>query len=103
MPNDQKELNQKLNKELKQLTFTKADIVIKKTHPKDFQEKFQEWWNKEVSVPLFPVGVASIVIITASIVPPLFQAEVPIEMTREIVQVGGNFYWSDLFERVSQQ
>lgn len=101
MHNDeQKNVQKKLNEELSNFTFTGAEKVIKRTHPKSMSDKFKSWWNKEVTVPLAPVGIAILLLISATVAPSFLQnnnIELP---AREIIQVGGSFYWSDLFEEV---
>ena len=111
LSNDQKKIRKKLEQELAHLSFSSQEgvlkrthpqssqeEVLKRTHPQSFQEKVQSWWNKEVTLSLVPVGVVTFLLISATIVPSLLQED-KIELPpREIIQVGGNFYWSDLYE-----
>ena len=98
MSNDRKEIRKKLEQEMVHVSFSSQQEVLKRTHPQNLRQIVSSWWNKEVTISLVPVGLATLLLISASIVPALLK-ENEIELPpREIIQVGGNFYWSDLYE-----
>lgn len=103
MPNEQKAIHKKLHQELAHIHFSGSEEVLKRTHPKTFSQKLSEWWNKEVSIFLLPVGIVMLLIISVITIPTVPQdTEINVK-NRELIQVGGNFYWKDLFEEVSKK
>lgn len=105
LQNEREAIKEKLQKELALITFSSSEEVLKRTQPKTFSQKIKEWWNKEISVSLVPVGIATLLLISLSITPSLFnenkQEQQP--QQRQIIQVGGNFYWNDLYEEVRKK
>lgn len=103
MRNEQKEVAKKLKNELSHFSFSRSEEVLKKTHPKTMSEKLYMWWNKEVSISLVPVGLATLLLVSASMIPPFIQEHDQILGSREIIQIGGNYYLSDLFEEAQRR
>lgn len=99
LQNDDKKITQKLNDELAHFSFSGTKKVLKRTHPKTWQEKLLHWLNKEISVPVVPIGVTVVIFLSVSIVPSLLDDHTE-QSPRQMIQVGGNYYWSDLYEAV---
>ena len=104
LQNEKKQLQQKLNNEMEIYTFASSDKVINRTHPKTWQQKLTQWWNKEITVSIVPVGVATFFLLTAALAPTFMQQENHYQLReRQIIEVGGYFYWSDLLEGVKKK
>ncbi|MFA9558653.1 hypothetical protein ACERII_15205 [Evansella sp. AB-rgal1] len=92
----QKELKRQLDSELSHFSFTKQGGVLSKTHPKTWSEKVNNWWNKEITIPLLPVGAITVLLLlTAGMI--LFSNDGGQQV--ELIERGGNIYWSDMYER----
>lgn len=100
LQSEQKQIRHQINEEMSHVSFSGKDKVLQKTHPITWTEKLGKWLNKEITIPLVPVSVASLLLITALLFPAMLLEDDHHLPTREIVEVGGNYYWSDLFEEV---
>ncbi|WP_026672342.1 hypothetical protein [Alkalihalobacterium bogoriense] len=58
MNNEQKDVKKRLDDELKRFEFSKPEQVIQSTHPKTKFEKYKNWLEKEITIPLVPFTVA---------------------------------------------
>jgi hypothetical protein len=94
---EQRKAKQILEEELAQYKFTAGEKVTARTHPKFFREKLDRLWNKEINIPLVPVGAALFLFLSAGSAFIISEAEP--DGHRELVEKGGNIYWSDLLER----
>ncbi|UCZ54417.1 hypothetical protein LGQ02_06545 [Bacillus shivajii] len=92
---EQKTLRRQLNEELSSYEFSRKDEVMKRTHPKSFGEQFNNWWNKEVTIPLLPVGMAVILLFSVG-TGSMFIVDNKDDAKRIMVEKGGNLFWSDL-------
>ena len=100
MKKEKDSVKRQLEHELKQITFTKHQEVLKRTHPVSLKQKLRAFWNKEVEIPLIPIGaVLTLVFFTWGISEFNHEHE-PLTVKRELVQVGGNTYWKDELEKV---
>lgn len=102
MQNDKKHINQKLNQELAHFSFTSKEKVLQKTHPKTWKQKIVHLLNKEISVPIVPIGVATVLFISVNFVPDFIDTQKD-QFPRQMIEMGGNYYWSDLFDEVSRK
>ncbi len=101
MQSDKKIVKQKLDSELAHVSFSGSAKVLQRTHPKKLSEKIRYWLNKEITVPLVPITVTVAILFSVSFIP-TFLDDQP-EQHRQLIQVGGNYYWSDLYEVVSKK
>ncbi|MBU9720887.1 MULTISPECIES: hypothetical protein [Bacillaceae] len=94
----QKELKGKLDKELVPVVFSEKSKVevLSLTHPQTLQEKLKGWWNKDVTIPLIPIGAVLVLFITVGSVMAVMENDV--EVQRYLIEKGGNLYWSDMLE-----
>ena len=93
--NRETRLKQAIDEELSDVTFNGKDAVLRRTHPKTNQEKLSALWNKEVQVPLIPLGAALFLMITAGT---LVSIPGDDEAERELIERGGSYYWSDMID-----
>lgn len=96
MKNDHQKpaVRQALDKELQHESFQGHANVLSRTHPKTWKARLANAWNKEVRIPVVPLGAALFLIITAGTI-----IAVPgDEPKRELIERGGSYYWYDLFE-----
>ena len=85
-----------LEEELTSLQFTKQQKVLSQTHPKTLKEKLVQLWNKEVTIPLIPLGAVVLLFLSFGSFAAI--SEIDMEGSRVIVEKGGSFYWQDLLE-----
>ncbi|XEC95131.1 hypothetical protein AB6A23_00635 [Paenibacillus tarimensis] len=102
MKAERERLKQKLDEELEAVEFTRQDEVIKRTHPRTWQDAVVSWWNKEIELPLVPIGIAASFLFALvtfnnlnghTVEPPVIREQ------RQLVEVAGNTYWKDDYER----
>lgn len=98
-------VKKRLDEELKNLQFTGHDRVIKQTHPPTFGARLLALWNKEIEIPVKPIGAIGAIILIVSLT--LHQPEIkqrpqqntPQRVNRELIEAGGNTYWKDIYEQ----
>ncbi|MED5015781.1 hypothetical protein P9847_00500 [Paenibacillus chibensis] len=99
-------LKEQLESELSGLRFTREAEVIKRTHPVTFRGRLRAFWNKELELPVVPLGTAFALLLTSTFLyhavrppksGPEMSGEVP--QQRELVKSGGSIYWKDEIER----
>ena len=93
--NERKQIKQALDQELSGTAFSKKAAVLRRTHPKTRKEKLDALWNREVQVPLIPLGAALFLMITAGT---LVGMPGDHEEERELIERGGSYYWSDMID-----
>ncbi|AOM84255.1 hypothetical protein [Salisediminibacterium beveridgei] len=93
--NERKQIKQALDQELSDVTFSGKDSVLSRTHPKTRKEKLDALWNREVQVPLIPLGAAMFLMITAGTLVGMPGND---EAERELIERGGSYYWSDMID-----
>ncbi|MCJ8010536.1 hypothetical protein MUG84_02120 [Paenibacillus sp. KQZ6P-2] len=97
-------MKQELDWELSGLQFGKQAEVIRRTHPSTLKDRLRSFWNKELELPVIPLGTAIALLLTAVY---LYHAvrepkQAPVSgeaKQRELIETGGSFYWKDEFER----
>ncbi|GAE34938.1 hypothetical protein [Halalkalibacter akibai] len=98
--NDQEKWKKQLDQELELIQFTKIEQVLAQTHPKTFKQKWSQWLNKEISLPLVPLVAATSIFLAIGVFQTLDLNEVE---SRELIEIQGNIYWSDMIaERMKQ-
>ncbi|WP_456276640.1 hypothetical protein [Bacillus sp. AK128] len=98
MQNNQQQMKQQLDQELRDVTFTSFEKVLQETRPKTIRQRLNLLWNKELTIPVIPFATATLLFIgIAGSVMFLPQEQVP--TNRKLVEVSGNVYWSDLYEK----
>jgi hypothetical protein len=97
-------VRERLDHELKDFHFTRCEKVLQKTHPKSFTEKLSSFWNKEIEIPILPVVVATVLILsTISLRDDRDSEVITTQADREIIQIAGYTYWKDDYERVVKE
>ncbi|WP_151733067.1 hypothetical protein [Paenibacillus tengchongensis] len=105
MDNERDTIRRRLEEELEGMAFSGAERVLKQTHPGSRGERLQAWWNKELEIPLRPLGACAAVILLGAILILAPHGKSGKEQTaapsgvRELIQAGGNTYWKDLYEQ----
>jgi hypothetical protein len=95
-------IKKRLDEELSALYFTRDDEVLRRAHPRSWKERLAALWNKEIEVPLFPLGVSMAVILTVVTLTQLesfMDADGTLEEQRQLIEAGGNTYWKDDYEK----
>lgn len=105
---DQDPLNLKnlLDRELADLQFHKEADVIARTHPATWRGRLRSFWNKELELPVIPLGTAFLLtFVSAFLFHAARQPETGPDMKnagtqqRELIKAGGSMYWKDEIER----
>ncbi|AWV32099.1 hypothetical protein MHH60_17885 [Paenibacillus sp. FSL H7-0716] len=105
MNTERNAVKKQLDEELKNLQFNGHDRVIKQTHPPTFGARLLALWNKEIEIPVKPIGAIGAIILIVSLT--LHQPEIkqqpqkntPQRANRELIEAGGNTYWKDIYEQ----
>ncbi len=95
-------LKKQLDKELQSVKFSLQEEVMKKVQRPSFPQRLSALLNKEVEIPLLPVGVVLALFFSwgiKDIIPEENQPDGNKE--RELIQAGGNTYWKDLYEKAA--
>ena len=101
---ERKRVREQLDEELSELRFQGHEEVLKRLQPVAWRERLRELWNREIEVPLVPVGLMVALIAGASLwlrQPPSVQdtsADLP--KKTELIEVAGNVYWKEDYERM---
>ncbi|MRH43634.1 hypothetical protein GH741_13230 [Aquibacillus halophilus] len=100
-------VKQKLDEELKQITFSSNQKVLNKIKKKSVYQKWKDLLNNEVTIPLIPVtGIAMGLVAIISIYPiinnnpTVHKEEYPVE--NKIIERAGSLYWESWFNEVSK-
>jgi len=102
---NQPNVKRKLDEELSGLRFGDRQKVLGRTHPKTRRDRLRALWNKELELPVVPIGAALLLFFTAAflyraVLQP--KASLPHGGTafkREMIEEGGSVYWKDVLER----
>jgi hypothetical protein len=97
---EKERIKKQLEHELKHITFTNQQKVLARTHPVTRKEKLMALWNKEVEIPLLPVGTVLTLLFLAWGISTFDIEQKTVLAERELVEVGGNTYWKDELEKV---
>jgi len=103
MKQEQELIRQRLDRELGELHFTHVEDVLERTHPYTWQARLRALWNKEIELPLFPLGVGIALILTVVMITQLEDDHRGANPTylkhRQLIEAGGNTYWKDDYEK----
>ncbi len=94
-------MNKRLREELDELRFGGQEGVLRRTHPRSWRDRLLALWNKELEVPVVPLGLSFAVLLAvlAASQPRNPDDGVEAPTGRQLVEVGGNTYWKDDYER----
>ncbi|UVI29592.1 hypothetical protein [Paenibacillus spongiae] len=98
---DEQGIKSRLDEELAEIKFTGHARVRNRTHPRTWRDKASAFWNKELELPLLPIGAAAALLLfwAASLQPDDSSTEGEIQLAgRELIEAGGNTYWKDVYE-----
>jgi len=97
---EQKRIRTKLDEELGELRFQRSEEVLARAFPRSWKGRLKAFWNKELEVPLFPLGVSLtfLLIVMSSFLYPKQTGETPQEH-KQLVEAGGNTYWKEDYEK----
>lgn len=98
-------IKQQLDEELQPIHFEGHERVLKMTHPPTFGARLLAFWNKEIEIPVKPIGAIGAIILVVSL--SLHQPEVKHQPqqnvqqhpNRELIEAGGNTYWKDIYDQ----
>lgn len=98
-------IKQLLDEELQSIHFEGHERVLKMTHPPTFGARLLALWNKEIEIPVKPIGAIGAIILVVTLT--LYQPEVKHHpqqgvqqhKNRELIEAGGNTYWKDIYEQ----
>lgn len=112
MNDDREEIRERLAEELAPLRFGGQDEVLRKARPAGWRNRISAFWNKELMLPLQPLALCVIVFVIAAAAWKLNEAPggspskqsgtVP-PAQRQLIEIGGNMYWKDLYDRAVKQ
>lgn len=104
MKREQEFIKKRLDDELAMLYFNREEEVLRRTHPRSWHERLKALWNKELEVPLLPIGMSVAMLFAVVAVTQLqdFQnrQDTPSGDHRQLIEAGGNTYWKDDYEKV---
>ena len=99
-------LKEQLDAELSGLRFSRQEEVVKRTHPATLRGRLRAFWNKELELPVLPLGTAFALLLTSTFLfhsvrdpksdPAMTSGE---PQQRELLKTGGSIYWKDEVER----
>jgi len=104
MDRERESIRNKLDEELRELKFERAEDVIRRVHPRTWRERLSGIWNKEIEVPVLPLGMSFAVILAVVAVSHLRTSGDEGKSgrngeERQLIEAGGNTYWKDEYER----
>lgn len=107
MSSEQEEIKHRLDEELSHLSFGGQAQVLKQTHPQAPLARLRALWNKELDIPLRPLGALSALFIAGALICFYPQSGTreqqastqPVQAQRELIVAGGNTYWKDIYEQ----
>jgi hypothetical protein len=98
--NEKNKVKKQLEQELQNVRFTKHQEVMNRTHPVSFKHKLASFWNKEIEIPLLPIGAALTLLLFSWGISGFNPEQQTTTPERELVEFGGNMYWKDELEKV---
>lgn len=111
MDRERDEFKKQLDEELRSVTFTGHEQVLRQTHPPTRRARLLALWNKELDIPLKPVGAFAAILIAGTVLLYFPQHGTQTQTgqsvqqpgQRELIQAGGNMYWKDIYEQAVQR
>ncbi|RED64926.1 hypothetical protein [Cohnella lupini] len=104
MKSEQESIKRLIDDELAEMKFGRQEDVLERTFPRSWQARLSALWNRELRLPLLPIGLSCALLITITTAiqlkdVPGGRSEAPVPLNRELIEAGGNTYWSDEFEK----
>lgn len=109
MNNEREAIKQQLDDELNAVQFTDHERVIRQTHPPTFGARMYSLWNKEIEIPIKPLGAIAVIFLVTSLTlrqPHIGEApqqSIQPHEQRELIEAGGNTYWKDIYEQAVKE
>ncbi|SHF86332.1 hypothetical protein [Ornithinibacillus halophilus] len=97
--NEKKRFKNQLDHELQNIHFNKQEEVLDKAYPTTWKQKLSKLWNKEIDIPLLPVGAVFVLMLFGYGYKDIFNNDRMYE-DKELVEIAGNTYWKDELEKV---
>jgi hypothetical protein len=101
---EREELKRQLDKELQSVKFSLQQEVLSGVRRQTFRQKLSALLNKEVEIPLLPVGAIVALFFSwgiKDIIPEEKQTKYFAE--NELIEAGGNTYRKDLYEKAAEK
>ena len=98
-----RQLKNHLDKELTQIQFSGQLEVMNKINQITWKDKLHRLWNKEISIPLIPVGAVLALCIFWIGYKEIPQDERKNTNSGVLISVAGSYYWKDDFERMMSE
>lgn len=103
MREEQAEIKKRLDEELGGLHYAGAERVLHRAlRPRRRRQRLNDWWNKEIELPLLPLAALCILLAGALLLTrseTLTEQPLAVDEPRQLIEVGGNTYWKDDYER----
>ncbi|MEN2768434.1 hypothetical protein [Ornithinibacillus xuwenensis] len=101
MINEKERIKAHLNNELKHTHFTKQQDVLKRVYPHTWKQKIVTLWNKEIQIPIIPITALFVLVMVSvgSLENSPTDSIDEHNKERVLVDIAGNYYWEDEFER----
>ncbi len=99
---ERESMNKRLREELEELRFGGQEDVVRRTHPRSWSDRLLALWNKELELPIVPLGLSLVILLAVAAASQLRSSDDGSEAAdnrRELVEVGGNTYWKDDYEK----
>ncbi|MFC4597606.1 hypothetical protein [Cohnella hongkongensis] len=96
-------MNKRLREELEELRFGGQENVLRRVRPRSWRDRLLALWNKELEIPVVPLGLSFAVILAVVAAAQLRNPDGGEEDAsmdrRQLIEVGGNTYWKDEYEK----
>ncbi len=100
MQQERETIHRRLKDELSEVYFDQTDLVLQRTHPRTWGQRIRMLWNREIELPLVPIGLAAAFLIGIAIFQQGADPQQGDPLTpRQMVEAGGNIYWADAYEK----
>lgn len=100
MRQEQEAVRQRLDDELSTLRYNGTDNILSHTHPRTIRDRLRALWNREISIPLVPIGLAAVLLISWPLLRQMDQEPGGLESpSRQLIEIGGSTYWSDDYDK----
>lgn len=96
-----KVIKQQLDDTLEHIHFTAQQDVLHRVRKKQWKEKFTDIWNKEIEIPLLPIGAACMLLFFSMYAG---TSDKGTENNKKVqVEFGGYVYWEETLAKVGKQ
>lgn len=94
---EQKQAKEQLDRELREIHFTKQREVLTAIRKPTWRKKLNNLWNKEVSIPLFPVSSLLVILLFSFGLYTVNDINQDME-PRKLIEIGDSIYWKQEME-----